>query len=72
MPCSRMPKWILRPAGVVAGEIAAVLDVIQCRSMQIGAAADEQRHRLRDRLQRFAPGFPGRDFRVFRKLGDFR
>src|SRR5438093_7050090 len=41
----------------IAGEIATILDVIQGRSMQIGAAADEQRHGLYDPLQRFTPRF---------------
>ena len=53
---------------IVAGEILAVLDVIQGRAVKIGAAADEKRHRLRERLQGFAPGFAGREFRVRREI----
>src|SRR5438094_7066229 len=34
----------------VPREIAAVLNVVHCRSVQIGAAADQQRHCLRDWL----------------------
>ena len=57
---------------IVPREIAAVLDVVQCRSMQIGAAAHEQGHRLRDRLQRFTAGFARGQFRVFRKFWNLR
>ena len=38
------------PGGRIAPEVAAVLDVVHCRSVQIGAAADQQGHRLRNRL----------------------
>ena len=55
-------------AGIVAIKIAAVLDVIHCRSMQVGAAAHEQRHRLRNRLQYFAASFARGQFRILRKL----
>ena len=58
-------------AGIVAREIATVLNVVHCRSVQIGAAAHEQRHCFRDRLQYFAAGFSSGEFRVRRKLGDF-
>ena len=32
------------PAGIITIEIAAVLDVIHSRTVQIGTAADQQRH----------------------------
>src|SRR4029077_4782731 len=38
-------------AGSVSCEIAAVLNVVHCRSVQIGAAADQQRHCFRNWLQ---------------------
>ncbi len=44
------PEPNVAAAEIVAIKIAAVLDVIHCRSVQIGAAAHEQWHRLRDRL----------------------
>ncbi len=56
---------------IVAREIAAVLDVVQRRSVQIGAAAHEQGHRLRNRLQRFTTRFARGQFRVFGKLRNF-
>src|ERR1043166_97657 len=38
------PKTNIAPCEIVAIKIATVLDVIHCRSVQIGAAADQQRH----------------------------
>ncbi len=52
---------------VVAREIFAAFDVVQGRAVQIGAAADEKRHRLRERLERFAPGLARGDLRVGRE-----
>ena len=57
-------------AWILAREIAAILDVIHGRSVQIGAAAHQQRHRLRDWLQYLAASFSSGQFRVRRKLGD--
>ena len=48
------------PARVVAIEIAAAVDVVHCRSVQIGTATHEQRHRLRNGLQYFPSGFSRR------------
>ena len=56
------------PARIVPREIAAVLDVVHRRSVQIGAAAHEQRHRLRDRLQHFAAGLARGQFRILWKV----
>ena len=50
------------PGLEVAGEIAAVFDVVQSRTVEIGTPADQQRHGLRDRLERFATGFARRQF----------
>ena len=58
------------PAEIIAVKIAAVLDIIHGRSVQIGAAAHQQRHRLSDRLQRFAARLARRKFRVLRKIRD--
>src|SRR6202040_3891310 len=55
-----------------AGEIAAVLDVVQCRSVQIRTAANQNRHRPRDWLKGFAAGFAGRQLRVPWKLRNLR
>ena len=59
----------IAPLRILASEIFAVLDVVQGRAVKIGAAAHEQRHRLRDRLQGFTARFAGRQLRV---LGKFR
>src|ERR1700726_3084334 len=56
----------------VTGEIPAILDVIQRRAVEIGAAADEKRHRFRNRLKRFASRLACRELRVLRKLRDLR
>jgi len=53
-------------------EIAAVLDVIHCRAVQIGTAADKQRHRLRNRLHYFAAGFARGQFRILGKIRNLR
>ena len=47
----------------------AAFDVIQGRAVQIGAAADEKRHRFRERLQDFAAGFARGDLRIRGKVG---
>ena len=62
------PKANVAAFWVVAREILAVLDVVQCRSVQICAAAHKQRHSLRDRLQRFAARFARGQFRILRKF----
>ena len=55
-----------------AGEIAAVLDVVQRRSVKISAPTDEKRHRLGERLESVAAGFAGRDLCVSRKRRNLR
>src|SRR6266516_8008334 len=40
----------------VPREVAAILDIIHFRAVEISAAAHQQWNRLRDRLQRFAAG----------------
>ena len=42
---------------IVAIKITAILDVIHCRSVKIGAATHNQRHRLRDWLQGYSDQF---------------
>ena len=54
------------------GKIVPILDVVQGRPMKIGAAADEKRHCLGERLEGVAAGFPGRDLRVLREFRDLR
>ena len=71
IPCSRMPNRDVAAARVVAGEIAAALDVVQRRAVQIGAAADEKRHRLRKRLQTSLPALRVASFASFGKSGIF-
>ena len=66
------PEADVSPTGIIPVKIAAVLDVIHRRSVQIGAAAHQQRHRLRDRLQRFAAGLPRSQLRILRKLRNLR
>ena len=74
MPCSRIPKRMLRPvrwAGLKSSlprlEIA---DVVERRAVQIGAAADEQRHLRRERLQHVLAGLARGDLAVRGELGD--
>ena len=55
---------------IIAREIFAALDVIQSRAVQIGAAANQKRHRFRDRLQHFAASFARRKFRISREMRD--
>ncbi len=65
-----MPKWDVasRPGGRV--EIAAILDVIERRAVQVRAAGDEGRHCFCNRLEHVAAGLAGRDFRVGGEFGD--
>ena len=67
-----MPKRMLRPDGFVSRKIAPVLDVIERGAVQVRAAADQEWHRLGERLQRFASGFAGREFGVGRESRDLR
>src|SRR6266481_6762869 len=55
-------------AEIIAIKIAAVLDVIHGRTVQIGTAADQQRHRLCDWLQHFAAGFTRGQLRILGKV----
>ena len=55
---------MLRPPGLSRVKSPLVLDVVQGRAVEIGAATDEERHRLRDRLEDFAPGFARRELGV--------
>ena len=57
------------PAGVVARvEVPAVLDVVERGAMQIGAAANDQRHGLGHMLQNIAAGFARRDVRPIGRI----
>ena len=58
-------------ARIVTSEIAALLDVIHGRAIEIGAATDQIRHRFRDRLKHFATRFARRQLRIERKRRDF-
>src|ERR1700738_4116332 len=52
---------------VVASEIAAALDVIEGRTVQIGAAAHAKRQRFREWLQHVPPGFARRELGIIWK-----
>ena len=51
MPCSRTPKWIWRPAGVVGRLHAVVLEHGAGVAGEVGAAADEAGHDVGERLE---------------------
>ena len=64
MPCSRMPKWRLRPAKSPRVDRRRVLDARLGRGLEVGAAADQRRaparrpsaaRRCRARASRAAP-----------------
>ena len=55
---------------LVTRKIASVLDVVQSRAVEIGAAADQKWHRRGQRLQNIAAGFARRNLRVARKFRD--
>ena len=63
MACSRMPKWKLRPAGILGAEIAGAFESQPrlARGPEVGRAAEQPRHVLGEGVQHLARGVAGGD-----------
>ena len=58
------------PTSILGVEIPAVLYVVERRPMEVGAAGDDERHRLSNRLQHLAAGLARRNIGRWIKLQD--
>src|SRR6476659_6680510 len=64
------PKMDISTFWFVPSEIASVFDVVQRRTVEIRAAANEERHSFRQGLQDVASSFSRRNFGLTRELRD--